>query len=417
MSNKNMKQIEVNSSKKAVLKHWWILLFAIIIVSLVACTGGYTTYELSKTISMNRQDIIDKFGNPDEVLSNDSDGYFYGYDAGFAISGTDKGATEIVIMSDSVKKKTSDNYKIMDVTLGSSFEENIKRLGEPDLSTNDGQKGAMYLTKEDYILTFMTGYDSDSIEVIKLTSYDNSVEAITLLDISNLLGNFATEEDLKKAYKINQKSTGVTSTMYNCKGFDLSIGNKNDMVENIFISEEGIFNISGIKIGSNLNEVKSVFGEPNSSREGVLNTTQYVFYDNGFIEKEIQVTIDNNTSKVEYLEASIQNDDYFESYVDSPVNAVYDSYFTYCSEEETVGEAFDSFFINTQWESNVENGYEYVYFYGTVVNPNNNQHWGAVGPIFQIYDDDSMELIEAHFGNDTLVGDDIDGFLEIIYNN
>jgi len=30
---------------------------------------------------------------------------------------------------------------------------------------------------------------------------------------------------------------------------------------------------------------------------------------------------------------------------------------------------FDSFFVNTQWESNIENGYEFVYFFGTVVNP------------------------------------------------
>ncbi|WP_019229977.1 hypothetical protein [Sedimentibacter sp. B4] len=58
-----------------------------------------------------------------------------------------------------------------------------------------------------------------------------------------------------------------------------------------------------------------------------------------------------------------------------------------------------------------------VYFYGTVVNPNNNQPWGAAGAMFQLLEDDSFELIEAYFGDEKLVGDDINEFLEIIYNN
>nr|WP_312577702.1 hypothetical protein [Sedimentibacter sp.] len=426
MSNEITEQIEVKPSKKSIFMRWWFWLFIIIIIiiigSLGAFGGGSITYELSRTSSMSRQDIIDKYGKPDEVLSDDSDGYLYGYDAGFIISGTDKGALEISLMSDSVKKNTSDNYKIMDVTLGSSFEENIKRLGEPALSTNDGQKGAMYLTNEDYILMFTTGYNSDSIEIIKFAYYDNSLEAITL-DISSLLGNIVTEEDISKAYKINQKSPYAQSTMYDCKGFDLNVENKNDIVEQVIISEDGIFNICGIRIDSTLDEVKNVFGEPISSSEGVLNTTQYVFYDDGFIEKKIQVTIDNTTSKVEYIEASIQNDDYFESYddpisdeTDDLVYMVYNSYFDYYSEDETIGEAFDSFFTNAKWETNIVNGYNCVNFFGTLVDSNNTP-LGAVGAIFQLSLDDSFELIEVYIGDEKINESEINDFLDLVYSN
>lgn len=102
---------------------------------------------------------------------------------------------------------------------------------------------------------------------------------------------------------------------------------------------------------------------------------------------------------------------------DDLVNMVYNSYFTYYSEDETIGEAFDSFFINTQWESNIVNDISYVNFFGTIINPNNNQPLGAAGAMFQLLEDDNFELMEAYFGDEKLVGEDINEFLEIIYNN
>ncbi len=114
---------------------------------------------------------------------------------------------------------------------------------------------------------------------------------------------------------------------------------------------------------------------------------------------------------------SVNQENVNSNQMDELVSMVYNSYFTYYSEDETIGEAFDSFFVNTQWESNIEKGFEYVFFYGTIINPNNNQPLGAAGAIFQLLEDDSFELIEAYFGDEKLVGDDINEFLEIIYNN
>lgn len=37
--------------------------------------------------------------------------------------------------------------------------------------------------------------------------------------------------------------------------------------------------------------------------------------------------------------------------------------------------------------------------------------------MFLLLEDDNFELIEAYFGDEKLVGDDFNEFLEIIYNN
>lgn len=114
---------------------------------------------------------------------------------------------------------------------------------------------------------------------------------------------------------------------------------------------------------------------------------------------------------------SINQENVNSNQMDELVNMVYNSYFTYYSEEETIGEAFDSFFVNTHWESNIVNDISYVNFFGTIINPNNNQPLGAAGAMFQLLEDDSFELIEAYFCDEKLVGDDINEFLEMIYNN
>lgn len=132
-------------------------------------------------------------------------------------------------------------------------------------------------------------------------------------------------------------------------------------------------------------------------------------------------TYDYDKSSNSYIndetDYSVDQENVNSNQMDDLVNMVYNGHLTYYSEDETIGEAFDSFFVNTQWESNIENGFEYVFFYGTIINPNNNQPLGAAGAIFQLLEDDSFELIEAYFGDEKLVGDDINEFLEIIYNN
>jgi hypothetical protein len=132
---------------------------------------------------------------------------------------------------------------------------------------------------------------------------------------------------------------------------------------------------------------------------------------NNYYDSSSNSLINNDT------DYSVNQENVNSNQMDELVSMVYNSYFTYYSEEETIGEAFDNFFINTQWELNIVNDISYVNFFGTIINPNNNQPLGAAGAMFQLLDDDSFELIEAYFGDEELVGDDIDEFLEIIYNN
>ncbi len=312
MSSDIKEQVSLKPVKKSLLKRWCgslLVIITILIVAIATSGCGSTAYELALTTSMSRQDITDKFGKPDEVVQDDADGYIYIYNEGFSVTGDDKGATEISLQADAIKKNTSDTYKIMDVTIGSSFDENVKRLGDPDLSTkSDGQKGAMYITKEDFILVFMTGIDTDSIGTVRLVNYSDSFESMGL-DLCNLLGSSATENEIKAAYKINSKSSESQVTSYDLKGFDIVVNNESNTIQQVIIAENSIFNLAGVRLGSTLDKAREVFGEPISTMEGVLNTTQYTFnYDDSLglaAAKRINVTVDNETGKVDYLEANI----------------------------------------------------------------------------------------------------------------
>lgn len=164
---------ETIKQKKSLLKRWWLWGIIFIVLSILIGlldSGGGTAYELSRLQLMSKQEIIDKFGEPDMVLYDHVGGYYYQYDTGFTVQGTDKGATEVILTNDYVKKKTDDSYKIFDVYLGSSFDENVKRLGTPDdKGITDGYPYASYFTKENFILTILSDPQNDEVVFISYT--------------------------------------------------------------------------------------------------------------------------------------------------------------------------------------------------------------------------------------------------------
>lgn len=164
--------------------------------------------------TMTKEEIIAKFGEPNEVIRDDSDGYTIAYNTGFMVSGDNQGASEITLQEDAIKGSSRDTYKIFDVTLGSSFADNVARLGKPNLTQEkDGKKSVMYLTEEDYLLVFSTRPDTDEINIIHYSAYDSSMESASL-DLSSLLGLSATEDELKSLYTIKEISSSQGETMY-----------------------------------------------------------------------------------------------------------------------------------------------------------------------------------------------------------
>lgn len=90
--------------------------------------------------------------------------------------------------------------------MGSSFADNIARLGKPNLTQEkDGKKSVIYLTEEDYLLVFSTRVDTDEISTIQYSAYDSSVESAAL-DLSNLLGLSATEDELNHFIQLKIKT-------------------------------------------------------------------------------------------------------------------------------------------------------------------------------------------------------------------
>ncbi|MGN7761281.1 hypothetical protein [Paenibacillus sp. 22594] len=87
------------SKKKPLLKRWWfwiLALFVVIIaVSIFSSGGESTAYELSKMQTMTKEEIITKFGEPNEVIRDDSDGYSIAYNIGFMVAVTIKAQAKL----------------------------------------------------------------------------------------------------------------------------------------------------------------------------------------------------------------------------------------------------------------------------------------------------------------------------------
>jgi hypothetical protein len=296
--------------KKSLFKRWWFWGLAIVIVIVIASVSsqsGSTVYELGKMTQMSKQQIIEKFGKPDEVVRDDKDGYNYVYNGGFTVSGTETGANNIVLSNELVKNKNSDAYKIFDVQLNSSFEENVKRLGKPKLNLKKDNKNlAVYLTKEGLLLSFSSKYNEDKVSAIELSSYDTSMLS-SALEIGKLLGNKATEDDIKQNFTIKDKSTDAATTMYALDGFNLVVDNKSQTISQVFISSDSIYNIQGIRTTDSLDKATKLFGNPIQTKEGVKNTTQYTYnVDNAGVKNKIIVSADNTSKEIQYIELSLK---------------------------------------------------------------------------------------------------------------
>ncbi len=97
------------------------------------------------------------------------------------------------------------------------------------------------------------------------------------------------------------------------------------------------------------------------------------------------------------------------------VSSVYNTYFTYYSEDETIGEAFDNFFTNIEWIENTDDGLNCVNFFGTTTAFGDEPL--GVGVMFLIYNDGSIALTNVYLGSEELDESEVSEFLEIIYSN
>ncbi|MEK3742402.1 hypothetical protein ACTID9_07165 [Brevibacillus fluminis] len=311
MSKQEISQSIGRPRKKPLLKRWWFWLLSVfalfLFVGILSSGGESTAYELTKMTTMSKQQIIEKFGKPSEIVREDADGYSFGYDAGFMVSGTEKGALEISMQNDMMKSPSSDTYKIFDVTIGSSFDENVTRLGKPNLSTvKDGKKNAMYLTNEDFLLLFSTDFNSDQISSIDFVAYNGSLQSQSL-DLSKMLGLTASEEEIKKLFEVKDKNTSQGETLYALEGFELVVDNQSNIVKQIIIPTNSIYNIQGIRTNDSLDKATQVFGKPLHTNEGVKNTTLYSYNFAGSQRPTIvNLTVNNADNKIVYMEIKIK---------------------------------------------------------------------------------------------------------------
>lgn len=307
-----LKKIEAEN-KEVIFKDWF---FWVVVVFLAVTIAPFyilmfsetPTYELSKVTHMSKQQIINKFGKPSSVAGDDKSGYTYYYNSGFMISGTNKCANTIQL-SANLFKKESDNYsvKLADTTLGSSYNDAIKRLGSPNRSeTGYGKKSAIYLVDNNYILLLSCDCKSDKISSISYATYDSSLLNLRL-DISFLAGvKTATETNISKKFKIIDKSTAGFETYYFINGFTLVVDNQNNAVKKVYINQDSIYNIQNVRVGDTLEKANNELGKPITSHEGVKNTTIYVYRLKDALLGNLHVTlsIDTSSKKIGYIEVA-----------------------------------------------------------------------------------------------------------------
>ncbi|WP_214626533.1 hypothetical protein [Paenibacillus agaridevorans] len=279
---------------------FWILFGVIALAAVIILVGGRTqVYELTELRTMNKEQIKEKFGSPDEITFDENDNFWYGFDNGFMVRGTERGAEEVTLIKDFVDKQSYGKYKIADIYLNSSFDENVSRLGKPDmLLTVDDKKTALYMVDHDFLLSFGSDYKSDAIFGINYAAYNESTE-ITGLDLSELLNPLGVEEKITKNYEVKDTQTSSDQTTYLLEGTQIIVDNNNFTVKEIILSSKSVYNAYGLRIGDDLNKATDALGTP---IEGSDEETKYRYVDNSMellsLSVIVDITVDGGTQKI-----------------------------------------------------------------------------------------------------------------------
>ncbi|CAM4344334.1 hypothetical protein FHS16_002512 [Paenibacillus endophyticus] len=312
MSNEATILSSETKKKKTILKKWWFWVIAIIVLFIVILAASDSTdesivYELGQVQAMNKQEIVEKFGKPSEVVRDDAEGYLYSYDSGFTINGNDSEAASIMLSNELVKGNAAHAFKIFDIQLNSTFSEHVKRLGNPSLQlVQDNRNLVAYLTNEGALLTFTSTSNEDKVTAIELSPYDSSSIAMAL-DISSLLHNQTTEEEIKKSFVLKEKSTDATTTLYIIEGFQIIVDNKSHTVTKVIINTDSVYNVAGLRPTDSLDKANRILGTPTQSKEGIKNTTQYLFNSSDAVsDSTIIVSADNSSNIIQYVELSVK---------------------------------------------------------------------------------------------------------------
>lgn len=285
---------DVKPKKKSFFKRWWFWVLAALVLLMVIgilSSGGNSNIELSTLMSMNRQQIVEKFGKPDNILTDSKYEFEYAYD-GFHVRGNDKNVVEVILSNGFLKKKKVDSYTLARLTLDSSYDEAIKNLGTPDkVNQSKNMKGAEYLTKDDYILKIMTkDMNTDKIDEIQLTEYKSSLEAKN--DMSETLGADATEDKLKSIFEITDKKSNSIDNIYTVLGkMELYVDKGTNQISSIHLTGRSVYDIFGLRVGDSSDDAEKVLGKSTDNIQLSQTDTQFVYK---YKDKEIRVTVDNN---------------------------------------------------------------------------------------------------------------------------
>lgn len=179
LESETVKGLQVDSGqiKKNKRKRRFIvggIIFVLVIIFMLAGGEEASPIELMPIMAreMSRQEIKDYLGEPDEIMYDDEEKYYYIYDDVLTIMGSNEKLSNMALtMSPNIDQN---KYKLHEVKLGDSYSDIIRTYNVQEKGEREGENMAIlgFSDTDEYKLAVLGDKSTDIIKTILLLSED-----------------------------------------------------------------------------------------------------------------------------------------------------------------------------------------------------------------------------------------------------
>jgi len=250
-------------------------LCSIMLMLLTGC-GATSKGDLSDLMAVDKQQVVKQVGKPSTVIRDDKEQFEYEYNTGVSLIGSDSGVNSITLANNLVTKETSDIYKLSGVTLDSSFDENVKRLGTPDGLIPKGDRTmAIYLRDKSSFLVLITGVKNDKVSTVSIVPHSLMDDMLTL-NAANYLDSTMKRINSGDTLTIRSKYiTNESDDLYLISSnLELCTDGTTGIIKSVKITGKSMYDIFGITVGSPFDDLTKDIGSPYESIDNAVTNYQ-----------------------------------------------------------------------------------------------------------------------------------------------
>lgn len=211
LESKNVKSLQVDSGKVKKNKRKRKFIIGGIVVALgmlFMLSGGdeASPIELMPIMAreMNRQEIKDYLGDPDEIMSDDEESYYYIYDNVLTIMGSNEKLSNIALtMSPNIDQ---DKYTLHEIKLGDSYSDIIRKYNVQEKGEREGENMAIFgfSDTDEYKVAVLGDKSTDIIKTILLLSQDTINEYMDVTNQGSNLDLIEEEQVIESAEEVEK---------------------------------------------------------------------------------------------------------------------------------------------------------------------------------------------------------------------